>query len=432
MNNRIILFFLVSTCISNAFANSVPFKYPSVPAKQFEEDVNNSHDRTAVILGGGPSGLLSAIVLKKTGNFDYIIVIEKRDTYSRGNTVTFRPESMTALNGFGLVEKLQSDLIFSNDFRFFLKLPHGPLLIEEVFSGNPNTIDYNLSIKEAFDRSGWPHFAIKISDFEKVLADELQTLENVFLLQGETEVLRPVSTANMNSVKFISASAQYQNFIVPNPQLLIVAEGSKSPSRVALGISFTPAFEARLPERWCSGVVSLAGIMKSEDINGHITLINNDLTGQVAFGVFRPKEQDLFLNGKMTEDDSKTWDKAKCLQENAHWILKEELGRLKITLPSSTEAIQVQLDQSDKFDIQPKKSDRFFADQNAIVIGDTAADGSPIGGLGISLVTSAYVDALTKLVQNLSSPEMTRQLALEAYARRVDEIVHYRHFSLER
>ncbi len=94
--------------------------------------------------------------------------------------------------------------------------------------------------------------------------------------------------------------------------------------------------------------------------------------------------------------------------------------------------IQVKLGQSDKFDLQPKMADRFFVHRNTVVIGDTAADGSPIGGLGISLVTSAYVDALIKLAQNLNSETITRQLALETYAKRVAEIVHYRHFSLER
>ena len=52
---------------------------------------------TAVVVGAGPAGLASAIALKKSGNFQSIVVLEKRQSYSREQLVNISKHALLSM-----------------------------------------------------------------------------------------------------------------------------------------------------------------------------------------------------------------------------------------------------------------------------------------------------------------------------------------------
>ncbi len=121
-----------------------------------------------------------------------------------------------------------------------------------------------------------------------------------------------------------------------------------------------------------------------------------------------------------------------CLQTNAIKILTHEKDYLHVRMPLKSSEIKVHVERSSKLDIVLSRAEQFYHGTNVVLTGDSAANGSPIGGLGLSLVTSVYTDAIEQLVTDIYALNKERESALQAYDKRLEEIAHFRHFSLKK
>lgn len=411
----------------SAFASEVPFKYPDIGGQHFSE-LLSSRGKVAVVLGAGPAGLLASLLLEQNGYF--VVLIEQRDQFSRHNTVSTQPETLPMLRRLGVLEEFKKTAIFSKEFHGFIEGGSQVIGLQGTFMGDLEHVNYSLPMPKALNPELWPHYAIEISRLQVMLSEKAILSENIVLLHGKGEILLDESDRKLNSLRFISSVKDFSGFVIDKPDLILVAEGAHSTSRdQQLKIPFYPTVLDSLgggKEYWCSGVVSLEGVRPNDQLFGHMSLVVNPPAGLAVWGVFRPEYNDLFLNGQASEKEKPYSDVEDCLQQNAYWILKHEDGFLKTKLPESAKQLRVVQEKSSKFELTLKMADRFYSGRNTVLLGDSAGNGSPRGGLGWNLVSTVYMDALEKLVQSSSRKE-----ALKIYNQRLMEIVKHWHFSLK-
>ncbi len=162
----------------------------------------------------------------------------------------------------------------------------------------------------------------------------------------------------------------------------------------------------------------------------HISLLNRPSDQSVGFAVFREKSHDLFLNGTMSAGEFEVMSAQQCLQRSAFEILQLEKNFLPIALPKEDKDIIVTDAAAGKFIVDRVSAERFSMGDNVFLFGDAAGFGSPTGGLGLSLVSSVYLESLTALVDSLHSENPTG--AADTYSKRVSEIIKFWHSFLEK
>jgi 2-polyprenyl-6-methoxyphenol hydroxylase-like FAD-dependent oxidoreductase len=333
------------------------------------------------------------------------------------------------LKRLGVFDAFIASAIFAKNFHLFVE--KGPTLeeIKAQFPGNLETVNYSLPVAKVLNPALWSHYAIELTRLQFLLSARAIASENIVLLHGTGNILVDTSTRRLNSVHIKSLS-DYSDFVVNTPNLIIVAEGAHSRTRdEQLKISFNPTVPEALgggKEYWCSGSVSLTGIRPDDRLFGHISLVVNPPTGLAVWGVFRPEHNDLFLNGQAPEPHRPYLNAEDCLQENAFRLLRHEEHFLQVSLPASPKLLKVSSTQTTLFELTLKKAEHFHSGYNTVLFGDAAGNGSPRGGLGWSLASTVYLDALEHLIRTPN-----REEALEAYNRRLSEIVHHWHFSMK-
>ncbi|KAJ3175252.1 hypothetical protein HDU87_006334 [Geranomyces variabilis] len=93
----IFFFFSLLQCIANRFEES---RYACRPSSSSSSS-SSSPERRALVAGGGPVGLRAAIELALQ-KFDSVVVLEKRDTFSRLNVMRIHTDDLEELiSGFG-------------------------------------------------------------------------------------------------------------------------------------------------------------------------------------------------------------------------------------------------------------------------------------------------------------------------------------------
>jgi len=412
-------------------ASTVPFKVPELPGQAFSDALAKNPDRVSVISGAGPGGLTAAIALNKTGRFDHIIVVEKRTQFARNNTVSIQPMSYPMLKHLGLAEKFKQEAVFSQHVRFFEKTAQTGRFeqIGGAFPGLPESLDYTQSVNDVFKNDLWPHYFIELHKLQTFLAKEATALSNVVLIHGEIEILDSEKPADQRrSVRVKSSSPAYSDFLIQRPNLIVVAEGTKSKTRTDLRFKMvrSPGLEN---QHWCSGVVSLNGALKKAEVRGHISLVVDRTRGRFSFGIFRPATGDLFVNGKIKNENAGRETLDECMKRNAYDILKHEAPFLNIRMPASRNDIVLPADQSTLIGIEPLRAERITDGSNLVLLGDAAAGWSPLGGIGASFTLSLYPHALMTLTESLNGSPAERAAALDAYGRRVQEIIDFWHFA---
>jgi 2-polyprenyl-6-methoxyphenol hydroxylase-like FAD-dependent oxidoreductase len=261
-----------------------------------------------------------------------------------------------------------------------------------------------------------------------MLSDEFNGLKNVYLLQGDTLVHKGSPfNKEMSSVEFISATPHCENFSLIEPNLIIVAEGVKSKTRESLSILF-PSVKEKKDEFWCTGVVDLKNVMDYGQIPSMISVFQDIPLDSFAIGIFRNKYQDIFLNIKKSEAN-RSKSNEECIQESAYEFLKREADHLDLQMPESSQKLLVNRDKSKDFKVVSSKAEHFYYGNNLVLIGDTAGNGTPMGGLGTTFAASVYIDALNKLTDDLYATALDRKASFELYNQRISEIVDFWHFS---
>ena len=63
----------------------------------YDQEAINAKENTAVIVGGGPAGLAAAIALKKSHSFDHVVVLEKREVYTRNQVANITKYALLSM-----------------------------------------------------------------------------------------------------------------------------------------------------------------------------------------------------------------------------------------------------------------------------------------------------------------------------------------------
>lgn len=399
------------------FVEPVPFKRP-VDIGKFEHELNLEGSNVAIISGAGPAGLLAAHAIVQTKRYSHVIVTEFRDTFSRSNTLSTRKQVLTRFQELNLLELYKKISVFSQRWNFRTIAETGESkTIEDEYSPDLLSVDYEQPVQEFYKVDADSHFAVEISQLQKMLADEATKHPNVYLLNGTLKVV--INPSGMNDA-VITLSGD--SVTILKPRLIIIAEGTKSQNRENIGIGFVPV--NRPDEHWCSGVVSLENIVAKSKIFGDISLVRNLQEDHGGFGVVRPQYHDFFVNSIFRPSDGGKIEK--CLERAARLLLINRNHQMEMNLRSDT-PLHVVAELSSEVQIVFKKADKAFVGLNTVVLGDAHRSGSPVGGLGLSMVATVENYAITKLSLALFD-ESTRLDALQKYQNRLNEIADFWHF----
>lgn len=262
---------------------------------------------------------------------------------------------------------------------------------------------------------------INIADLQNELASFLIKNPKIRLIQGSATIS---NTPGDDSMHTIDLDHQINELISKRyhmkPDLIVIAEGAHSINRTNAGIKLKPVLK---PQQWCSGVVSLEGITKrTTKLMQVIDKAQNKEQSARTFGIFHFKPGKLFLNGQAYENESAD----DCLKRNAAELLNHIVSVEKTTsntiLPQSLTVVNKS---QEIIDITPSKAERFFSGKNAITYGDAAGYGTPKGGIGLSLLTSVYSQAILDLLEQWNTDNRSQEL--QKFNERVSEIVDYWH-----
>ena len=447
---------------SAVFAAPVPFKFPEDKTpKDFEMMLERESAETAVISGAGVAGLVSAIAIHRTGRYKNIIIVEKRTEFSRDNVISLKPQSIPMMRELGILEIVKGAAILA---------PHSRAVIDQVSEGagrqelvaasgafeaaERSRIDFSQPVSEVFRVREVPSMAIEISALQEVLAQAILSIPGIFLLHGMPNVVgevgitpsinagvlegrdgvctpplcpagahpslkEGVSLASMKSVRIDTLDPSFETINVSRPNLIVIAEGSRSATRQNLDID---SVAVKNNESWVTGFISLSKWILKNQVPGNIAFLK--IGGDTIFSVFRPLEWgDLFVLATPYPNEHPE----ECLQRSAFRILNWEANRFGFTqLPKMKEELEVTRFQS--VEVSLNKSSRIYDSSNIVLVGDAAGTGSPSVGLGASLVLSVYMEALMSLATSLRSTQFEeRKPFLDRYQTRVGEIVDFWH-----
>ena len=400
----------------------IPFTELEIPLQERLDSLESN--KVAVILGAGPAGLLSAIKVHNSGHFDLVVVVEKRNFYSRFNTICLKPEGVIMLREMGL-ENLFKQKVATHSPDFSLSLQEKSKekeFIKETYQGPIKSRSLKGPIDEVISYESLPHWTFEISKFESVFAEALKAFENIILIRGEGQVSGDGTIANKILIKPADGNKTLKAL---TPGLIVVAEGSRSKTRNSLGISSSQTSQT---EYWCAGSISTEGLL-IKPLN-HISTISDRINDSfdVSYSVFKKESEELFLCHRVPKKlDNSVESLSQCLREGAKKILEKESKLLSPVADLSKGFLITKLINY-PIVLQPSVSNSFTFGANLILIGDCAGNGSPLGGLGFSLVSSLYMQALTDLFDNFRLEN--RKEAFEDYEDYVSDIVNFWHESL--
>lgn len=374
-----------------------------------EEPFEIAGKKVAVILGAGPAGLVAANTLFLAKKHDLILIVEKRPVFNRLNMVSFFPESWPMVKNLGLEAEIRSVATLTNRFGFYFDIGG----ISEEFSipkeVAPDSFDFRGKIREIFKNPRVGLHVASLAAIQKQLARTLSQNPQVRFIQGADVVSNEPDTLGYHHVRI----SFLDKTIGLRPDLIIVAEGAHSSTRFRVGIEMQPMLKKQL---WCSGTIPLRDWHQNEPF---IELIEKQKTGTPplrVFGIFM--NQALFLNGQ-TMDEHETVEN--CLVRNALGLLKRVSKRDEKSLTEHLCVDDIGYSQ-ELIHIVPSKADGFTSGKNLILFGDAAGYGTPKGGIGFSMVLTAYPQALLDMLEQWST---LREQSIGRYGMRVSAIVDY-------
>jgi len=415
-------FFVSIIFISNIFAAQIEWEVP------FSKEQLKLDGRVAVILGAGPAGLIAARAILKSNQHDHVVIVEKRPKFSRFNMVNFFPESWPMLTNLGLDQTFRSIIQSLSKFYFHLAQPNRkpisflrePLPIPTVFDYHGKISSILLNPQVGFD-------VVNLAELQHEIAEALVTDQRVKLIHGTSVVSETPNDDSLHTIEiFRHGEEKSSEFVRLTPDLIVIAEGAHSENRNRIGIQMKPILDTQY---WCSGSVSLKPIETYSIKNNFMTVF--DQGGKTiirTFGIFNARPSELFLNGLARSDEHLE----ACLKRNAVTLIAHAITRLGYfapDLPSEKLEIVRKIEGQKIIEIVPSKASRFSSGRNIITLGDASGNGSPQGGIGLSLVITFYAQALLDLLQDWQQDD--RNHILDQYNNRVSEIVDYWHTKMK-
>lgn len=346
--------------------------------------------KLAIISGAGIAGLAASIVLRNRG-FN-VVVVEKRDCFSRKNIINLNIEVEVFLKSYALLEKFktvaakikQHQIIafdHNNAAHPLSSSDVSQLQLQQPVSFNPK------DAKRLFKKNGV--YSISIGALQTCLAEHALEL-GVNLFGNATIEVLSHSENGVSEVRLPDGAKQ-------QPDLFFIAEGKHSSTARQLGIKRRNLKTACTGEIWSFGNMPYFG--KETFVVSAIDSSRQKSSPDIANVIFNAKEHAIniavTLEKNMSDDDIQ---KKLLMVANKvfHYISLPPDVRNDNQLIIGSSPVHI-----DNYDIDP------FSMGNVACIGDTAGADSPLAGNGGTKAMTFVPASVEQLIEDdAKHPEM--------------------------
>ncbi|UTH76445.1 beta-ketoacyl synthase N-terminal-like domain-containing protein [Chromobacterium sp. IIBBL 290-4] len=328
----------------------------------------------AVVVGGGPAGLIAALALKR-GGVDQVAVVEKRTVFNRMQMITLYEHTLPYLKRAGILDAIvaRSSSIGNHDFFAKFLGQRTKYYARAISRGVLEHVDADIDYTKEWIRNGFVG--------ESVMAISLADLQDVLMQQALAQGIHFIADAEATVVAHDTDSERYRlrldhsrgSSITLDPELIVIADGVRSRNAQAAGVRYRDVASPKGVENWyvfhCATDRRESALCYEFDFNREGVLEN------CAFGLFYPKRSEFGVALYMRQNDPPS---LALLQDKAAFFAAEQ--------QASFEGIQWV---TNRIPVRFTAADR-LAMGNVLLVGDAAGTGSPIAGLGTGLAISAY------------------------------------------
>lgn len=359
---------------------------------------------TAVVVGAGPGGLASALVLAKKG-WD-IVCVDKRSEYSRYNMVALREDTHQFLRSLGVDvtasdftgNKLENIRINNDQGLTLIPVEHEKLKIDRLEWGDRG----QAKMKESAESLAT--ITVPIRELERALCQKVKEA-GVKIISGATVKLeqRDQSSKRLHAEMESADSMKGDSFDLGYPDLVISADGKNSQGKFDRGI------ETQIDARGHTHIAAIcesaseANVCYFANEQGNIDFTMSHTEEGVTWGCFQTPADD----PKFEKRDPTDFIKKKMAQVGG------VDGLIKYA--------------SKPFIMNHQRSTKYIDGYNHILVGDSAGNATAQAGVGAN--KAVYWDArnVQNLADDLSAPKVSgkhrRREALRRFSEAADESV---------
>jgi len=345
------------------------FLFPTV-ADSTHREIEN-----AMVIGGGPAGLAAAIKLAERGI--QVVVLEMRTPdYSRPHHLNAREDTIHSLRDLGVYEQIRQSSGW-----------HEHPVCESTWTPLHGQADLTLA--------GESVGQIRISDVERALYAKTQSL-GVLFLEGQTAQLAagPDGMYSITAQSVAGGPAEAMG----QPDLVVVADGSNSATRKALGIPF---LEESSPRYYLGALVNKPIGPDFRKMGMHE---GDELFHMMATGHSKYPSTWISVEGSPSLQELSPEERNRYLAERGSVLIGQKIAPEDIGWGSGQITV-----------VQNRRAEECTAGSNVLLVGDALRTGSVwvSGGLNLALTTDIY--NLEQVVDSINIQGRSREDALETY-----------------
>lgn len=374
---------------------------PALP----ESPANHRPVEDVVVVGGGPAGLASAIRLAERG-FPVRVLEIREEAYQRPHHLNLRQATLDSLEALGVLDRVMER---SGPIQREESLHTGEIRTPQAESLVRGRIGFNARRLLGSDSV----VQVRISDVEDALHERALEL-GVKVEKGwraDLEQVREGPEAGMFRLVAERVRRDGREGFQPTgetrdlgvPGLVLLAEGTNSPTRAKLGIEFEELSEPT----WFLG--------------GHV----ETGLGPVVRKALRTGEDGTVRKLMATGHGHypQTWVSVQCRPELARAPHEERVQELceqaSFLLNTRLRPEDIRWGAGLVTVVQNRQADQAHAGLNVLLVGDTVRSGSVWASGGINLALGVDTDHVTTLVDEVNSGSRSRTRAMAAYDRKI-------------
>ncbi|MFI0435540.1 MAG: FAD-dependent monooxygenase [Parachlamydiaceae bacterium] len=323
----------------------------------------------AVISGAGIAGLAASFELIAKGF--KVVVVEKRNTFSRSNIINLNVETQYFLKKFGLLKEFEESVAGRISTHRYVHI--GKKSIQDLGVSDVSELQLSDTSFEAehadklFNHDGI--YSVKIGDLQTFLAKKLLEAGGSLFREVEVDVLDRTEAGGASELNIRGINSSFNKTL--QPDLFFIAEGAHSTTAKQLGITVNQVKNECTDENWIFGNADYCGkktcVVSIIDTSaGHL---------EIANVIFNAKVQE--VNIAVTSEQSLT---QKEIKQRILNVMKQAFDLQEMDqIPHCLKSVVKQ-----PVHIENETRDPFSID-NIFLIGDAAGRSSPLAGLGGTL-----------------------------------------------